>query len=342
MDFGLQLAGTPAKDIVALARQAEADGFSAVYVPDHWAYEQRGGAGLDDKALAWEGTTILGAIAAATTRVRIGALVLCNLFRHPGTTAQATTTLDHLSDGRAILGLGAGWTRAEFEMMGVPFPDVQPRLRMLDEAVRVIKALWTSERVNFDGEFYHLRDAFSSPTPVQKPRPPVLLGGSGKGLLRIAAREADIVNVISDSGRAGTILPSEVAKLTDEAFRRKVDFVRSEARAAGRDPDAVALSSTIFIPMIAEDAEAARTFAGNLGGFFGLAEAEVRRMPLALIGTPDECAAELGRRAREWGVTHYILSGYGGAANAARIARDVLARVPRCIDTTDPGVSNCP
>ncbi len=306
MDFGLQLAGTPAKDIVALARQAEADGFSAVYVPDHWAYEQRGGAGLDDKALAWEGTTILGAIAAATTRVRIGALVLCN-----------------------FLGLGAGWTRAEFEMMGVPFPDVQPRLRMLDEAVRVIKALWTSERVNFDGEFYHLRDAFSSPTPVQKPRPPVLLGGSGKGLLRIAAREADIVNVISDSGRAGTILPSEVAKLTDEAFRRKVDFVRSEARAAGRDPDAVALSSTIFIPMIAEDAEAARTFAGNLGGFFGLAEAEVRRMPLALIGTPDECAAELGRRAREWGVTHYILSGYGGAANAARIARDVLARVPR-------------
>jgi probable F420-dependent oxidoreductase len=329
MDFGLQLAGTPAKDAVALARQAEADGFSAVYVPDHWAYEQRGGGGLDDKALAWEATTILGAIAAATTRIRIGALVLCNLFRHPGTTAQATTTLDHLSDGRAILGIGAGWTRAEFEMMGVEFPDVQPRLRMLDEAVRIINALWTSERVTFDGEFYHLRDAISVPKPVQKPRPPVMLGGSGKGLLRIAARQADIVNVISDSGRAGTILPSEVAKLTDEAFRRKVDFVRGEARAAGRDPDAITLSSTIFIPMIADDAEAARTFAGNLGGFFGLAEAEVRRMPLALIGTPEECAAELARRAREWGVRHYILSGYGGAANAARIARDVLARVPR-------------
>jgi len=202
-------------------------------------------------------------------------------------------------------------------------------LRMLDEAVRIITALWTSERVTFDGEFYHLRDAISVPKPVQKPRPPVLLGGSGKGLLRIAARAADIVNIISDSGRAGTILPSEVAKLTDEAFRRKVDFVRTEARAAGRDPDAITLSSTVFIPMIADDAEAARQFAGNLGGFFGLPEAEVRRMPLALIGTPEECAAELCRRAREWGVGHYILSGYGGAANAARIARDVLTRVPR-------------
>ncbi len=327
MDFGLQLAGIPASDMVALAQQAEASGFSAIYVPDHWAYEQRGGSGLDDKALAWEATTILGALAGATARVRIGALVLCNLFRHPGTTAQATTTLDHLSGGRALLGLGSGWTRAEFEMMGAPFPDVQPRLRMLDEAVRIIKALWTSERVTFDGEFYHLRDAISVPKPVQKPHPPVMLGGSGKGLLRIAAREADIVNVISDSGRAGTILPSEVAKLTDEGFRRKLDFVRTEARAAGRDPDAITLSSTIFIPMLADSAEAASNFATGLGGLFGLSGAEVRRMPLALIGTADECVAELSRRGREWGVRHYILSGYGKAATAARIAREVLARV---------------
>ncbi len=327
MDFGLQLAGQPAATIVKLARSAETLGFSTVYVPDHWAYEQRGGAGLDDKANAWEATTLLGALATATTNVRLGALVLCNLFRHPGTTAQATTTLDHLSNGRAILGLGAGWTRAEFEMMGADFPDIGPRLRMLDEAVRIVKRLWTEDRVTFDGEFYHLRDAFSSPKPVQKPRPPVLLGGSGKGLLRIAAREADIVNVISDSGRAGTILPTEVAKLTDEAFRRKLDFVRTEARAAGRDPDSITLTSTVFIPMLADSEEAARTFAGNLGGFFGLAESEVRRMPLALIGTPDECIAELRRRARDWGVTHYILSGYGNEANAERFAREVLAKV---------------
>ncbi len=327
MDFGLQLAGQPAADLVALARSADTLGFSTIYVPDHWAYEQRGGGGLDDKANAWEATTLLGALAAATTKVRVGALVLCNLFRHPGTTAQATTTLDHVSNGRAILGLGAGWTRLEFEMMGAEFPDIQPRLRMLDEAVRIIKRLWTEERVTFEGEFYRLRDAISVPKPVQKPHPLVLLGGSGKGLLRIAAREADIVNVISDSGRAGTILPAEVAKLTDEAFRRKLDFVRTEGRAAGRDPEKIQLGSTIFIAMLADDEEGGRNFATALGGLFGLPETEVRRMPLALIGTADECIAELRRRAHEWGVTHYILSGYGSAANAERFAREVLAKV---------------
>jgi probable F420-dependent oxidoreductase len=327
MDFGLQLAGVPARDIIAMARQAEEWGFSAVYVPDHWAYEHRDGSALDDRMPAWEATTMLGALAVATTRVRIGALVLCNLFRHPGTTAQAATTLDHLSQGRAILGLGSGWTRAEFEMMGAPFPDIQPRLRMLDEAVRIIRALWSEERATFDGEFYHLHDAISVPKPVQKPHPPIMLGGSGKGLLRIAAREADIVNVVSDSGRAGTIVQSEVAKLTDEAFRRKLDFVRSEARAAGRDPDRITLSSTVFVPMLADSPDAARSFAGAIGGLFGLDEAQVRKMPLALIGTPEECAAELQRRSREWGVTHYIISGFGGAEFNERFAREVMPRV---------------
>ena len=91
--------------------------------------------------------------------VRLGALVMCNLFRHPATTAQAISTLDHLSEGRAMLGLGAGWTRAEFEMMGAPFPDVKVRLRMLDESIQAVRALWTRERASFSGEFYKLTEA---------------------------------------------------------------------------------------------------------------------------------------------------------------------------------------
>src|SRR5262249_39754637 len=157
-------------------------------------------------------------------RARVGALVLCNLFRHPGSTAQAMSTLDHVTQGRAVFGIGSGWTKAEFEMMGVPFPDVKVRLRMLDEALRVVKMLWSQPRTTFAGEFYRLTDAFLSPNPVQSPHPPIMLGGSGKGLLRIAARHADHVNVISDAGRAGTILMSEVAKLTEDAFKAKIDF----------------------------------------------------------------------------------------------------------------------
>jgi len=327
MDFGLTLAGIPAQEIPATAKQAEQLGYKAFYVPDHWAYEHQTGGGLDDQAAAWDSTTMLAAIAGATTDARVGALVLCNLFRHPGTTALATTTLDHLSGGRALLGLGSGWTRAEFEMMGAPFPDVKPRLRMLDESLQVIRALWTRERTSFEGEFYRLHDAFSVPKPLQKPHPPILLGGSGKGLLRIAARHADIVNIVSDTGRTGTIDPREVAKVTDEGFRAKLDFLRAEIRAAGRDVSRVTLSSTIFISMLADDPEAGRSFAAALGSMFGLAGDEVRRMPLALIGTADECIAELRRREREWGLTHYILSARAAARFAERFAREVMPNV---------------
>jgi probable F420-dependent oxidoreductase len=327
MDFGLQLATVPAPDLLASARKAEEWGYAAVYVPDHWAYERQAGAGLDEGSSAWEATTILGALAAVTSRARIGALVFCNLFRHPATTAQAVTTLDHVSGGRAILGIGSGWTRAEFEMTGVEFPEVTPRLRRLDEAVRIVKSLWTQPRTSFDGEFYRLRDAFLTPAPVQKPHPPVMLGGSGKGILRIAAREADHLNIVSDAGRAGTILMSEVAKVTEDAFRRKVDFVRAEATAAGRNPDAITFSSTLFMLTITDTEAEADGFAGALGGMLGLASEQVRRMPLALIGTPAQCAAELKRREAAWGVHHYILSGFGGPQVNERFARDVAPNV---------------
>src|SRR5262245_56181343 len=149
MDFGLQLAAQPVADLLASARKAEELGYAAHYVPDHWAYERQAGGGLDESANAWEATVILGALAAVTSRARLGALVLCNLFRHPATTAQAITTLDHLSGGRAVLGIGSGWTKAEFEMTGMEFPDVTPRLRRLDEAVRIVKSLWTQPRTTF-------------------------------------------------------------------------------------------------------------------------------------------------------------------------------------------------
>ena len=327
MEFGLQLAGRPAKEILEGARKAETAGFSAVYVPDHFAYEKPTGGGLDDAAPAWEAIAILGAIAAVTTKVRLGGLVWCNLFRHPASTAQAVTTLDHVSGGRAILGLGSGWTRSEFEMTGIDFPEIKPRLRMLDEALRAIKQLWTEPRASFAGEFYTLKDAISVPKPVQKPHPPIMLGGSGKGLLRIAAREADIVNVIADAGRAGTILPSEIAKVTEEAFKKKLEFVKSEAAAAGRDPAKITLSTTIFIPILTDTPAATQAMAGGMGGAFGMSAEQVLRMPLALIGTPDECVAELQRREREWGVSHMIVSGFGTPGVAERLAGEVLPRV---------------
>lgn len=324
MDFGLQLAGMPAPALLEAARRAEDLGFGAVYVPDHFANEPPGSGRLDEQVPMWEALSILGAIAASTARVRLGGHVLCNLFRHPALTAQAMATLDNISGGRAVLGIGAGWTKNEFDMTGVAFPEIQPRLRMLDESVRIIKSLWTQPRTSFDGEFYHLREAFLPAKPVQRPHPPVLFGGSGKGLLRIAAREADVVNVIVDTGRAGTVLPSEIAKLSEDGFRKKLDFVRQEARGYGREPT---LSTTIFVLAVTDTTAEAEQIRQGMAAGFGLAGETVRRMPIALVGTADECAEELRRREREWGIAHLILSAASGMAVIDRFAAEVLPKL---------------
>jgi probable F420-dependent oxidoreductase len=324
MDYGISLVGLPARELLDTARKSEAAGYSAIYLPDHWVLERPGGAGLDDETNTWDAPAMLAAVAAVTQKVRVGGLVMCNLFRHPATTAQAITTLDHISGGRAMLGLGSGWTRAEFEMMGAPFPDVKPRLRMLEESIRAIQALWTNDRATFHGEFYNLTDAISTPKPVQKPHPPVMVGGGGKGLLRIAARLADKVNIGVDTGRAGTVDRDEVAKTTDAAFRSRVEFLESEMEAAGRDFSKMEVSSTIFTAMISDTAEQADGFAGMLGGLFGVEADEVKRMPICLVGTVEQCAEEMARRRREWGVTHYVMSARASEENAERFIKEVV------------------
>lgn len=327
MDFGLQIGGMPVTLARDLARLAEETGFAYVTVPDHFVLEEPG-SGIDPNTPSLEAIAVLGALAAVTQRVRIGGMVLCNMFRHPALTAQAISTLDHLSNGRAILGLGAGWTRAEFEMMGLPYPDVKTRLRMLDEALTAIRLLWTEERATLQGEFYRLTDAISVPKPVQQPHPPILVGGSGKGLLRVAARHAQILNLTAEVGRAGTIDFGEVTRFNEAAFVAKGEFVRSEARAAGRDPAAIAISSIVFNLIITDTKEHGDAVAAGLGQMFNVSAADARRVPLALIGTPDEIIAELQRRERDLGITLTILSGARrDAPTIARFAHEILPHV---------------
>ncbi len=330
MEFGLQIGGMSGGSIASLremATLADTGGFRYLTVPDHFVLEQPG-SGIDPSAPSYEAMTVLGALAASTTHVRVGGMVLCNMFRHPALTAQAVSTLDHLSGGRAFLGIGAGWTRAEFDMMGLPFPAVTVRLRMLDEALAAIKLLWTEERATMHGEYYTLTDALSMPKPLQRPHPPILLGGNGKGLLRVAARHADILNMTAEIGRAGTIDLGEVARFNEAAFVAKGEFVRNEASAAGRDGAAITLSSIIFMLMITDSAEAGDAIAAGMAPMFGIDPADAKRVPFALIGTPDQIIAELKRREREWGMTLTILSGARrDPATIGRFAREILPHV---------------
>jgi alkanesulfonate monooxygenase SsuD/methylene tetrahydromethanopterin reductase-like flavin-dependent oxidoreductase (luciferase family) len=211
-------------------------------------------------------------------------------------------------------------------MTGLAFPDVRTRLRMLDEALDCLRGLWGEGPFSFTGEFYRFRDAELVPRPVQRPHPPILLGGSGRGLLRIAARHADALNVISSAGREGYIALSSIAAFTDESFRAKVRFLREETARQGRDPRAVAVSQTCFTTILTDSPAATRTAAEGMAAMFGGSREAALRSPLSLIGTPEECVAELRRRARDWEVEETIFS-FAGEDLLRRIAEEVMARV---------------
>ena len=245
MEFGVQLGNLEPAQYRAHAQTAETLGYDLIVFPDHLVNEGPDKQ-MDPKSKAYDHIVMAAAVIDATKKIRVGHLVLCNLFRHPAITAQSLMTLDHLSGGRLVAGLGSGWTETEFKMSGIPFPPITERLRMLDEAMACILSLWKNEKTTFDGEFYHFKDAILWPKPLQQPHPPIIVGGGGKGLLRIAAKYADYVNVIPDAGKRGYISMEVARKMTNDSFREKVNFIRDEAKRVGRKPDAVRISNFRF------------------------------------------------------------------------------------------------
>lgn len=323
MRFGLQL-GIGLGDIRRLrdsAQRAEGLGFDVLYFPDHLVLEGPERQRMDGPA--FDSMTMATIAAEATSRVRVGHLVLCNLFRHPAMTAQSLATLDHVSGGRALAGLGSGWTETEFRMTGIPFPPIGERLRMLDESLTCLRGLWGDEPFTHDGEFYHFRDAHLLPKTVQKPHPRIVLGGGGKGLLRIAARHADVLNVIADVGRRGFISMQGASQLDDDRFRSTVDFVRAEAARLGRDPQSIEMSNFAFTFMLTDSSAATQAMREGMAGMLGTTPEAVARSPMALIGTPDELIVELRRRATEWEVREVVIQ-LMDETMATRFAREVM------------------
>ena len=217
MEYGFQFANLEPARVRDLARVAEGEGYDLIVFPDHIVLEGAEGV-YDPHALAHDVVQLATVVATATTKIRVGHLVLCNQFRHPAITAQSLVTLDHVSDGRSIVGIGAGWTETEFRMTGIPFPPVAERLAMLDESLTCMQSLWANERTNCAGKYYQLRDAILWPKPIQQPHPPILLGGGGNGLLRLAAKHADYLNIISPVGKLGRISAGGLRRMNDRPF----------------------------------------------------------------------------------------------------------------------------
>lgn len=237
--------------------------------------------------------TTLSALAAETEQIRLIPMVLANLYRHPGTLAKMAATLDVISGGRLVLGIGAGGGEGDHNAYGLPYPSTRERVAMMGEAVQVIRLLWSGERVSFEGEYYRLDNALCSPAPVQRPAPPILIGGSGeRHLLRAAAAHADITNMRADMSVA-----------EHGAKRRVLD---AHCEAVGREPSEVALSHNTHV-FIGEDEAAVERVLAEHAARHGVSVEQFRAsLSNAIVGTPPQCMEQL-RRYVDYGIGWFFL-----------------------------------
>ncbi len=192
--FGIQIEpqlGFSHKTVERIALEGEKAGYDSIWSSDHFFLDDK-----SEKRDCMEAWTLLTALASATKTIRLGTLVTCNSYRHPAVLAKVAATVDVISNGRLFFGIGAGWKKIEYRAYGISFPSLRGRMDRLEEAIQVIKLLWTKPKATFKGRYYKIQDAFSAPKPVQKPMPPILIGGMGeKRTLRMVAKHADYCNL---------------------------------------------------------------------------------------------------------------------------------------------------
>jgi len=282
--FGVQEHTTPSASAwKERARLVESLGYKALYLPDHFG-DQLGP------------IAALMAAADATSTLRVGSLVFDNDYRHPVVLAKEVATMDLLSDGRFDLGLGAGWLAQEYEQAGMPYDSPGVRIERMEEGLKIIKGLLAGGSFSFTGKHYRITALEGYPLPVQKPHPPILIGGGGRRMLTLAAREANIVNVNFDL-REGRVTRRVARSGFAAATVEKLGWIKE---AAGERFEQIELGAWVFLAQVTEDRESvAAAFATGYG-----AEArDVLDMPHFLIGTVEEIVDDLRAR-RELSLIH--------------------------------------
>jgi F420-dependent oxidoreductase-like protein len=257
--FGLQIpnftfAGVPDREmfehVADLAVAGEQAGFESVWVMDHfWQLPPLGG----PTQPMLEAYTLLGGLAARTRRVKLGTLVTGVTYRNPALLAKMVTTLDIVSSGRAMLGLGAAWYEEEHEALGFDFPPARERLDRLEDALQICRAMFTEETPSFAGKHYRIDKALNIPRPLQQNGPPIMVGGSGeKRTLRLVAQYADMCNI---NGSPDTI-------------RHLLEVLRGHCADVGRDPAEVTTTrlGSLFLTSSAEEAEQTSGFLRDAAG----------------------------------------------------------------------------
>ncbi|MDP3940505.1 MAG: LLM class F420-dependent oxidoreductase [Deltaproteobacteria bacterium] len=306
--FGVQTAPQNCtwEDLARAWEELDTLGFDTAWTFDHYVPIFS-----DPSGPCLEGWLTLAALAARTKKLRLGTLVTGVTYRNPAHLAKLGATLDHISNGRLEFGIGGAWFEPEHDAYNFPFPPVGERLDMLDEALHIIRQMWTEKAPSFQGRHYSIREARCEPKPVQKPHPPILVGGGGeKKTLRLVARHAQMWNAFGSA----------------EVFERKIGILADHCKKEGTDVDAI--EKSVLIPVtVTDDPEAANRLVRGISGSMGLSEEQARAQVLA--GNPDEVEAQV-RRYLKAGVTHFIAMTFAPfdrqMVGLRRFAKEVIPR----------------
>ena len=235
MKYGLLIRRYSYREMLDQALLAEKYGFDSVHIDDHfYSFEP------DSKQPYFDALIVMSAIAVETSRVKLGYSVLCNSYRNPALLAKMITSIDHISQGRALLWIGAGWRQEEYKAYGYPFPTAKERVNQYEEAITIFKKLFTEEVTNFEGKFWRLEKCINFPKPVQKPYPQIIVGSSSNRMQTIACREADGVNVFEKG---------------EEVLKENVSFINRKLRKFGRDPSKFEISLQNSVTLVRNENE---------------------------------------------------------------------------------------
>ncbi|MGU3437324.1 LLM class F420-dependent oxidoreductase [Actinomycetes bacterium M1A6_2h] len=272
-----------ARKFVALAQTAESLGYDSFMIPDHLGNQVGPIAAL-------------GALAVSTEKIRIGAAVLANGFRHPAVLAKDATTIDQLSKGRLEFGIGAGWMKEEYVKSGLPYESPSVRVEKLDESLTILDTLMRGQECNFSGKHYEIKGLQGSPRPRQGPRPPIAVGGGGPKMMALMAKHADIASLVPSTTLDGKL------KLSEITMAKSIERVEQIRAAAGDRFDRIELNWTISMVVVSDDREqtAEMALAAIANGMLPNMEVDAQltvddilESPYAAIGTFDEIAEQI-------------------------------------------------
>jgi probable F420-dependent oxidoreductase len=268
---------------MTFARRVESLGYDTLVMADHFG-----------PRLAPAPALVLAA--EATSRLRVGSFVYDNDFRHPALLAQEIASIDLLTDGRFDFGIGAGWLKTEYDAAGVTFDDGKTRVERMGEALGIIKQLLGGTAITHEGRYYRLSGLAGAPRPLQRPHPPIVIGGGGRRLLSLAAREANVISIMPKSRADGSGL--EEADGSAAAFDQKLDWIRASA---GERFDSIELNTLVQAVAISDHPTGA---AENFANEYGAPVEAIMESPLLLIGSVNQIADTLEMRRERFGITY--------------------------------------